>query len=79
MLIKSAHQLRGCMEYFGTANPVWEILAAPVDELVTFGDENNEWAARPQVETWHGFWYSMSVIETCMATYSSWRALFRGS
>ena len=79
MLIKSAQQLRGRMEHFGTTNPAWRALAAPVDDLLTFGDGNNDWVSCHRAETWNGFWYSMSVIETRMADGPSWKSLSRGS
>lgn len=37
LLIKSAQQLRGCVEHFGATSPVWRALAAPVDDPLTFG------------------------------------------
>ena len=79
MLIKSMQQLRGCMEHFSTTNPIWRVLAAPVDHLLTFGDENNQWVSCPQAETWHAFWHTMSVIETCMSNETEWKDLFKGS
>ena len=79
MLIKSAQQLRGCMEHFCTTNPVWKILATPVGELLTYGDENNEWVSCPVSEVWQNFWRSMEVIETCMEVDSEWMSLFQGS
>ena len=79
MLIKAAQQLRGCMEHFSTTNQIWKILSTPVDELLTYTDENNEWASCPHAEIWTSFWHSMSVLETCMEADQSWRALFHGS
>ena len=37
MMIESAQQLRGRMGHFGTTNPAWEVLAAPVGDLFPFG------------------------------------------
>ena len=79
MPIKSAQQLRGCMEHFCTANPIWKILSAPVDELLTFGDENNEWVSCPVIEIWQSFRCSMDVIETCMKVDTDWETLFHWS
>ena len=79
MMVESAQQLRGCMERFRTTNPVCTALSAPVDELLTYGGENNEWASRRNSDKWEAFWYSTSVTETCMANVSSWQAIFHGS
>ena len=76
---KSIQKLRGCMGHFATTNHILEILSAPVDELLTYGDENNEWVSCPHAEIWTSFWRSMSVIETCIAEDCSWRSLLRGS
>ena len=51
-LIKSAHQLRGCMEHSRNTNPAWMVMAAPVGDLLTYGDENNECAACRNADTW---------------------------
>ena len=77
--IKCAQQLRGCMEHVCTTYPVWKILATPVDELLTYGDENNEWVSCPVSEIWRNFWRPMEVVETRMRIDSDWRSLFHGS
>ena len=47
--------------------------------LLAFGDENNQRVSCPQPETWHAFWHTMSVIETCMSNEVNWGNLFKGS
>ena len=79
MPIKSAQHLRGCMEHFSTTNPICEVLSAHADELLKFGDENNEWVSCPSPEIWDKFWCSMRAIETCPEVDVDWEALFHGS
>ena len=79
MVAKTTQQLRGRMAHFRTANAIWAILAAPVDQLMAHGDGNNDWITCPNVETWNAFRHSMSVIETCMSYKERCRALSTGS
>ena len=54
MMDKSMQQLRGRVGHFRTTIPIWAELAAPVDELMTHGDGNNEWVAVTNAEIWGG-------------------------
>ena len=61
---KAMRQLRGCAGEIRTTNEAWETMDAPVDQLISHGDENNEGVTWPNVEIGNSRRHSTSAIET---------------